>query len=128
MGASSLMGGFEKKIMGWETPLPHAPPLWEALMNIRPNTQIFWRAYIARLISTWRKVCLYTIYCTLIWFNYIRSIKTKKCFWFVYKFKIKLVIICNYSLFIWLPWNGRQVGFNYLYFVYLICMFWYLFI
>ena len=34
--------------------------------------------YIARIISTWRKVCLYPIYCSFIWFNYVRNIKTKE--------------------------------------------------
>ena len=59
----------------------------------KPNTEIAWGAYIARLISTWRKVCLTPIYCSFIWFNYVRIINQNKYFWFVYKFKIKFVFI-----------------------------------
>ena len=31
--------------------------------------------HIAKIISTWKKVCLYPIFCSFIWFNYIRSKK-----------------------------------------------------
>ena len=34
--------------------------------------------YIARLVSTWKKVSSYAIYCWFIWFNYARSMKTKE--------------------------------------------------
>ena len=54
--------------------------------------------YIARLISTWRRGCLYAIYCSFIWFKYVASIRTDemRC---VYKFNIKFVLILNHSLY-----------------------------
>ena len=48
---------------------------------------IFWNTckwllfYFAGLLLTWRRVCLYVIYCWFIWFNYARSIKTKEILW-----------------------------------------------
>ena len=36
--------------------------------------------YIAWLISIGRKVCLYLIYCWIIWFNYIRIINKRNAF------------------------------------------------
>ena len=72
--------------------------------NFKDLLQLLWNIcgwlllYIARLLSAWRKVCLYAIYYSFIWFNFVRSIKTKKSFSFFYKFKIKLVLIFNYSL------------------------------
>ena len=52
-----------------------------------------WGAYTARLLSTWRKVCLSGIYYSFIWFNHVRIINQKKHFWFVYRFKIKFAVI-----------------------------------
>ena len=72
--------------------------------NFKDLLQLLWNIcgwlllYIARLLSAWRKVCLYAIYYSFIWFNFVGSIKTKKSFSFFYKFKIKLVLIFNYSL------------------------------
>ena len=56
--------------------------------------------HIARLTSNLRKVCFFLIYCSLIWFNYVSCIKTKKCFWFVYRCKMKFIMILSayYSL------------------------------
>ena len=41
--------------------------------------------YNARLPSTWRRVCLYAIYCSFIWFKYVESIRTDQMLC-VYKF------------------------------------------
>ena len=56
--------------------------------------------HIARLTSNLRKVCFFLIYCSLIWFNYVSCIKTKKCFWFAYRCKMKFIMILSayYSL------------------------------
>ena len=70
---------------------PLAPPLATPLFSI-PNTDIVSRAYV-ELIWSWRKVCLFAIYCLFIWFNYVRIINQKKYSWFVYKFKIKFIFI-----------------------------------
>ena len=36
--------------------------------------------YIAKLMSSWRNVCLYAIYYPFIWLNYARSTKTEEIF------------------------------------------------
>ena len=38
-------------------------------------------------------------FCSSIWLTVSEVKKQKRCFWFVYKFKIKFVLIFNYSLF-----------------------------
>ena len=59
-----------------------------------------WGEYIAKLISSWRKVRLSTIYGSFIWFSYARIYNSKGIFWFVYKFKTKFVfIVCWVRLF-----------------------------
>ena len=47
-----------------------------AVLN-RPNTEIDWRMDIARLVSTWRKACFYSIYFSFICFNHVRGIRIK---------------------------------------------------
>ena len=52
-------------------------------MFSRTNIEILRRIYIARQISTWRRVYLSVIYCSFIWFNYVRNLKTITGFDFV---------------------------------------------
>ena len=46
----------------------------------RTNIEILLRICIAKQISTWRRVYLSVIYCSFIWFNYVRSAKTRNAF------------------------------------------------
>ena len=62
----------------------------------KTNIEIVWRAYIAKLISTWSKFYLSRIYCSFIWFNYIRIKNQKKYFWFGWEFKITFVIKASF--------------------------------
>ena len=79
----------EKALRYWSFPVNYAKFL---------ETLILWNIcewlllHISWIISTWRKVSLYTIYCSFIWFNYVKSIRTKEIFWFIYNFKIKKLL------------------------------------
>ena len=72
----------------------------------RTNIEIVWRVYIPRLISTWRRVCLSSIYCSLIYFRYVRSSKIQNAFLSVIRpleFSSSLLFLNTCSLAILVP-------------------------
>ena len=74
------------------------------LKHLRTAASLYCQANI-----TLRKICLSAIYCiaNFIWFNMSELQKQKKCFWFLYKFKMPFIMIFkifNYQLFTRLAW------------------------
>ena len=65
---------------------------------VEQTVRLFGGACIARVILTLRKVCL-SIFCSVIWFNFARIKNQKKYFWFVCKFKLKVVFIVYWIKF-----------------------------
>ena len=92
------------------------------------RTPILWNTckrlllYIGRLISTWRKVFFYYIYCSFIWFNYIRitnkenfnTFKNSKsnCLWYY------LLLVASKVITILLPLRTISVTKMYLAFLF----------
>lgn len=58
----------------------YGPP--ETVLS-RLETEIVWKEYTGRLVSTWRKVSFYAIFCLFTLFNYIRNKKIKKIIYFI---------------------------------------------